>query len=133
MHRLCKRTFDGPALSQTIADRSTANSGITLPLSYRLSFVAKCKPSGLYGIVCLLPAGSPPHVARKISEIILDAVDAIAQTGRWSDIRIEGRKTVEPAVADGDTAASIFRIGRLVGVRAAVFHTRPNSVFPSVG
>src|SRR5262245_2549273 len=71
----------------------------------------------------LLRCGCPPTILRKITKIVIDAIDA--QTRRWvAHVGVEIFKS-QPARANRDAAAAVIGIDSASRVKTARLHATP--------
>ena len=71
----------------------------------------------------------PPHVARFVMAIVVNAVDRMCRRVARSDILKECLKGVQPSIAYSDSASSVIRERAVMRVDATLFHSIPRFVF----
>jgi hypothetical protein len=76
-------------------------------------------------------SGGPPTILRRVVSVIVSAIQG-QPVGSWPHVGVERFEAVAPAVADGDTAATVVLPFRVLGITAALFHRVPNGVFRCV-
>ena len=95
--RRCQRSFKGPFCNgQPSIERRFSKSNLARPLGSRQRFAIKCIVLYIPTIVVLLLSGSPITITRRITQIIISAVNRIFLRWSRSHISQEVLKTVVP-------------------------------------
>src|SRR6266571_3674458 len=79
-------------------------------------------------VVSLLQPCGPADVARLVSAPGIDAIDRVAWTGAFPDVRQKRGEIVSPFRSDLDTHAAVAMVCLVVRVRAPLVHLLPRTV-----
>lgn len=97
------------------------------PFYHRVAFTVDGQHHVGTTISRLFCGGGPSAVPRTVRPVVVDPVE---RKTSWflAHIRKEVLETVEPTIADGDTAPPVARKSRCVGVKASAPHAAPRPV-----
>lgn len=102
------------------------------PFQHSESFAIKSQLNCFSLVACLFNIRRPPAVFRSVTEIVVDAVNAVLIRWRFAHIGIEGFKGLSPLFAHRNAATAIVNIGRLIRICTASNHATPNGVDASM-
>ena len=87
----------------------------------------------LSSIAPLLLVRSPSTVARRVTELIVDAVQTVSGRRTQPHIGDETLEGVQPLLTDRDPTAAVIRPAAVLRIRTALLHGSPREVFGTVG
>lgn len=79
-------------------------------------------------VAILLFAGCPPDISRLISEVVLNALNAVRARGLHPNVPQKGIEAQPPFLADRDTASSIVLVSSVVGIGASLNDVQPRPI-----
>lgn len=120
--------FSRPAALYSVSERPGIYTRFSRPLRNGASLAAKLDKVIGRLIISLLGCRCPSAVIWRVTQIIVDAIDAIFVTWAWPHISEKLLETMPPLVANGDSAPPIPTVMRLIRIFTARNHRLPNSM-----
>jgi len=123
--------FHGPATGQSCVEDGWPQAIQLSPIHETTSFAAEVNPSVVPGVSGLLMGRCPSHIARLITALVVNSINAISGTGLRPYVLEERLEIVSPFRRNRNPSAAIVMIGQIIRIVTPLYHSMPSTVLRS--
>lgn len=125
--RKSKSFFKWPSIFQTMFDSGAACANLSFPFGKGKSLSIKRKFNTASPVSIVFRYGSPATIARRISAIVVDAINLMFGTRSFAHICKKTLKRIAPFFTNSETTPAIIFILWALVVVTPVFHANPDA------
>lgn len=127
--RMCKDFFIRPSKLFTVPNSAALYIQPFRPFGRTKSNTIQSQPSSISFISVLLFAGSPLHVTRLVSFVVVYALNSMRRSRARADIAVKLHEVINPRPEDCNTTSAVLVVGCVGGRQATALHFRPYPIF----
>lgn len=124
-----QRPRDCPSAAKTRPQGRVWDSRDFSPFGNAMRLTSERQETIFPAVSSLLRRSGPSHVARSVTQAVVDAVERVHSRRAMPNISQECFKTLPPALANSDPSTTILRIGRVLKIQAPPLYPEPYAVF----